>query len=181
MSFEFRICEFEMDHEAYMDFLLSHHDELNLPYPFAMKLSFISSPLFLGKAMLVINEESYHMVGAAGFGYGTGPGDYEDKHICQIEVAFIEEGLRRTSLFVQGLHALVHAIKEGNPDVRQVQFWASAADYRLDRLFAKFLALPGSTKSIVNDFALYTVPSHELEAYCNRLRKSAIADYNERA
>ncbi|OAS14737.1 hypothetical protein [Paenibacillus oryzisoli] len=170
MSFEFRVSEFEMDHEAYMDFLLRHHDELNLPYTFGMKLSFISSPLLLGKAMLIISEESYDIVGAAGFGYGTGPGDYEDQHICQIEVAFIEKGLRRSSLFVQGLRALVHAIKAGNPDVQQVQFWASAAEEELDRLFAKFLALPGSTKSIVNHLALFTIPFNELEAYCNRLR-----------
>lgn len=170
MSYEFRVSEFEMDHEAYMDFLLRHHNDLNLPYTFGMKLSFISSPLFLGKAMLIINEESYDMVGAAGFGYGTGPGDYEDQHICQIEVAFIEKELRGSTLFVQGLRALVHAIKAGNPDVRQVQFWASAAEEELDRLFAKFLALPGSTKSIVNHLALFTIPFHELEAYCNRLR-----------
>jgi hypothetical protein len=170
MSFEFRVSEFEMDHEAYMNFLLRHHDELNLPYTFGMKLSFISSPLFLGKAMLIFSEESYDMVGAAGFGYGTGPGNYEDQHICQIEVAFIEKELRSTSLFVQGLRALVHAIKAGNPDVRQVQFWTSASEEGQDRLFAKFLALPGSTKSIVNTLALYTVPFHELEAYCHRLR-----------
>lgn len=170
MSFQFRVCELEMDHEAYMNFLLRHQDELNLPYTFGMKLSFISSPLFLGKAMLIINEESYDMVGAAGFGYGTGPGDYEDQHICQIEVAFIEKELRSTTLFAQGLRALVHAIKAGIPDVRQVQFWASAAEEGNDRLFAKFLALPGSTKSIVNTLALFTVPFHELEAYCNRLR-----------
>jgi hypothetical protein len=170
MSFEFRVSEFEMDHEAYMNFLLQHHHELNLPYTFGMKLSFISSPLFLGKAMLIISEESYDVVGAAGFGYGTGPGDYEDQHICQIEVAFIEKELRSTTLFAQGLRALVHTIKAGNPDIRQVQFWTSAAEDGLDRLFAKFLTLPGSTKSIVNTLALYTVPFHELEAYCHRLR-----------
>ncbi|MDR6553406.1 hypothetical protein [Paenibacillus qinlingensis] len=171
MSFQFRTSEFEMDHEAYMDFLLRHHDELNLPYTFGMKLSFISSPLLLGKAMLIISEESYDIVGAAGFGYGTGPADYEDQHICQIEVAFIEKELRKSPLFVQGFRALIHAIKKGNPDVRQVQFWTSAAeDDGLDRLFAKFLALPGSTKSIVNHLALFTIPFHELEAYCNRLR-----------
>lgn len=170
MSFEFRVSEFEMDHEAYMNFLLRHHDELNLPYSFGMKLSFISSPLFLGKAMLIFSEESYDMVGAAGYGYGTGPGDYEDQHICQIEVAFIEKELRRSTLFVQGLRALISAIKEGNPDVRQVQFWTSATGDEQDRLFAKFLTLPGSTKSIVNNLALYTVPFYELAAYCERLR-----------
>lgn len=159
-----------MDHEAYMDFLLRHHDELNLPYSFAMKLSFLSSPLFLGKVLLAIHEDSYQMVGAAGYGYGTGPEDYMDKHVCQIEVAFIESGHRSTLLFIQGLQALLNAIKEGNPDVRQVQFWTSAIQEGYERLFAKFLALPGSTKSIVNNLALYTVPFHELELYCNRLR-----------
>lgn len=175
MSFEFRDCEYEMDHEAYVDFLLRHHDELRLPYPFAMKLSFFSSPLFLGQAMLAIREDSYQLVGAAGFGYGTGPGEYEDRHICQIEVAFIEQGLRRTSLFVQGLRALTDAIRAGNPDVRQVQFWAPPDQEDLNRLFAKFLALPGSTRSVVNHLALYSVPFRELEAYCNRLGRSAAA------
>lgn len=175
MPFEFRISNFEMDHEAYMDFLIRHHDELNLPYPFAMKLSFISSPLFLGKAMLVIDEVSYRMVGAAGFGYGTGPGNYEDRHICQVEVAFIEEHLRCTSLFAQGLRALVDAIQSDNPDVRQVQFWTSTTEDRLNRLFAKFLALPGSARTVVNSLALFTVPFDELEAYCSRLRRPAVA------
>ncbi|WP_135553669.1 hypothetical protein [Paenibacillus cymbidii] len=169
MPFVFRAVEFEMDHEAYIDFLLRHHDELNLPYPFAMKLSFISSPLFLGQAMLAINEESYELVGAAGFGYGTGPGNYEDKHICQIEVAFIEREWRRSPLFAHGLRALVEAIRAGNPEVSQVQFWIAAAD-AAGRLFAKFLALPGASQTFVNQLALVTVPFHELERYCLRLR-----------
>jgi len=175
MSFVFRTSEFEMDHEAYMNFLLRHHDQLNLPYPFALKLSFISSPLFLGKAMLAIEEESYEMVGAAGFGYGTGPGEYEDRHICQVEVAYIVEGLRRTSLFTLGLRALLQAIQADNPDVRQVQFWISTSDERLNRLFVKFLALPGASRSIVNDLALIAVPFDELDAYANRLRRLASA------
>lgn len=168
MPFAFRIVEFEMDHEAYLDFLLRHHDELNLPYPFAVKLGFISSPLFLGKAMLAISEESYELVGAAGFGYGTGPGNYEDKHICQIEVAFIEREWRRTPLFAQGLRALADAVRADNPEVRQVQFWTAAAETP-DRLFAKFLALPGASRTIVNGLALFTVPFQELERYCQRL------------
>jgi hypothetical protein len=170
MPFLFRRCELEMDHEAYMDFLLRHHSELNLPYPFAMKLSFISSPLVLGKAMLIFSEELYQVVGAAGFVYGTGQGDYKDRHICQVEAAFILKEHRRTALFVQALQALLDAMKAGNPDVQQLQFWAAADQEELKRLFAKLSSLPGSTKSIVNSMALYTVSFHELEAYCRRLR-----------
>lgn len=168
MSFEFRFCEFEMDHEAYIKFLLQHHDELNLPYSFSMKLSFISSPLVFGRAMLIFSEELYQIVGAAGFVYGTGANSYEDRHICQVEVAFIQKGYRQTSLFVHGLQALVDEMKAGNPDVEQVQFWASADQNELQRLFSKLEALPGSTRSIVNDLALYKLSFHELESYCRR-------------
>ncbi|MDF2650586.1 MAG: hypothetical protein K0Q73_6391 [Paenibacillus sp.] len=170
MSFEFRPCELEMDYDSYIKFLLQHHDELNLPYSFAMKLSFIGSPLILGKALLGFSEEPYQIVGATGFVYGTGANDYEDRHVCQVEVAFIQKPYRRTSLFLHGLKALVDEMKAGNPDIQQVQFWASTGQEELDRLFSKFSALTGSTRSIVNNLAFYTVAFHELESYCNRFR-----------
>ncbi|MBD2865377.1 hypothetical protein [Paenibacillus oceani] len=167
MSFEFRPCNMEMDHEAYIRFLLQHHAELNLPYPFAMKLSFISSPLMFGKGMLVIDEEPYELAAAAGFVYGTGANEYKDRHICQVEVAFIRSEYRRTSLFIRGLQALVAEMRAGNPDVVQVQFWTSADQGESDKLFSKLCALPGSMKSLVNDLTFYTVPFRELEALCH--------------
>ncbi len=72
MEFMFRPCELEMDDELYIQFLLEHHNNLNLPYEFAVKLSFLSSPLIAGKAMLILREEPYEVVGAAGFVFGTG-------------------------------------------------------------------------------------------------------------
>lgn len=169
MYFEFRSCKLELDYETYVKFLLQHHDELNLPYSFAVKLSFISSPLIFGKAMLILNEEPYEIAGAAGFVYGTGTNQYEDRHVCQLEVAFLQQGYRRTSLFAQGLQALVNEMKAGNPDVEQVQFWTPLSNGELEKLFSKFSSLPGSTRSIINGLAFYTVPFRELESYSARL------------
>lgn len=172
MSFAFRLCTLEMDFDAYVTFLLRHDRELGLPYPFPVKLSFLSSPLILGKAMLVISEEPYDIVGAAGFVYGTGPRDYEDRDVCQIEVAFLREGCRRSLLFARGLQALVAEMKAGNPDVSQVQFWAPAApEEPQERLFGRLSALPGASRAVVNDLALYTVPFVELERYSRRLNR----------
>ncbi|MBP1990529.1 hypothetical protein [Paenibacillus eucommiae] len=168
MSFEFRPCTLEMDYEAYIQFLLRHHNELNLPYSFAMKLGFIGSPLIFGKAMLVFSEEPYEIVGVVGFVYGTGVNSYEDRHICQVEVAFIQKAYQRTSLFIQGLKALVDLIKADNPNVTQVQFWTPGRDGYLDRLFARFNTLPGSSRTIVNTLALHKVAFMELESYCHR-------------
>lgn len=169
MLFEFRTCEFEMDHEAYMRFLLEHNSELNLPYKFNMKLSFTASPLFLGKTMLVFSEEPYEIVGAAGFVYGTGANGHEDRHVCQVEVAFIRDDYRRTRLFAQSLRELVELIRRDNPEVDTFQFWIPAADASLQRLAAKLGALPGATLSPVNEMTLCKVPFIELESYSRRI------------
>ncbi|MDF2714046.1 MAG: hypothetical protein K0R28_971 [Paenibacillus sp.] len=173
MFFQFRPCNMEMDHKAYIRFLLQHHDGLNLPYPFAMKLGFISSPLLFGKGLLVFDEEPYEIVAAAGFVYGTGAEEYKDRHICQVEVAFIREEYRRTSLFLRGLQRLVEEMKTGNPDVEQVQFWTPSGQDHLEKLLSKLTELPGSTRTIVNDLAFYTVPFRELESYCHRFGSRA--------
>ncbi len=172
MSFQFRPCELEMDHEAYMNFLLQHHEELQLPYSFSLKLSFMSSPLIMGRAMLVFSEEPYQIVGAVGFVYGTGANDYEDQHVCQIEIAFIEKLYRGSLLFSHGLQALIDLISVDNPDVQQIQFWASTDNKDLSKLFSKFSAWSGSTQTTVNNLILYTLSFPMLEAYCHHLRKS---------
>ncbi|TBL73950.1 hypothetical protein [Paenibacillus thalictri] len=170
MFFEFRTCKFELDYETYTRFLLQHHDQLGLPYSFALKLSFLSSPLIFGKAMLIVSEEPYEAVGAAGYVYGTGANDYEDRHIAQVEVAFLQQPYRRTLLFLRSLQHLLTMMKEGNPEVEQVQFWTSADDHEQERLFSKFKLLPGASASAgVNNMTFYTVPFNELEVYCGRL------------
>ncbi|NOU93738.1 hypothetical protein GC093_10960 [Paenibacillus sp. LMG 31456] len=170
MSYQFRLCNFEMDYEGYIKFLLEHHDELNLLYPFAVKLSFISSPLIFGKAMLIFSEDPYQIVGASGFVYGTGPNNYEDRHICQVEVAFLQREYRCKPLFIKGLKVLIAEMKAGNPDVETVQFWASDGQMELEGLFSKFNSLPGSNRFTVNNLVCYQISFRELETYCRRFK-----------
>lgn len=168
MGFEFRSCDFEMDYEAYIRFLLQHHARLNLPYPFSMKLAFIGSPLEFGKAMLIFEEETHDIVGAAGIVYGTGANDYEDRHVCQVEIAFIQDQFRSTLLFVRAMKALIDTMKKSNPDVKQIQFWAHADNKELQPLISRWSKLPGYHESVVNNLKLYKIPFDELDAYCLR-------------
>ncbi|CAG7648552.1 hypothetical protein PAESOLCIP111_05622 [Paenibacillus solanacearum] len=154
-----------------MKFLLRHYTDLNLPYDFAVKLSFISSPLLFGKAMLILSEEDYDVVGAAGFVYGTGPNGYEDRHICQVEVAYLRPEYRRTTLFMQGLLKLLGEIQSGGPEVEIVQFWVTEGQSEEDKLFSKFIGLPGSKRFLVNGLACHQVLFRELEDYCSKFKK----------
>lgn len=170
MEIRFRPCVFERDHKAYVKFLIQHYDQLQLPYSFAMLLSFISSPLMYGKAMIAVDKELDEIVGAAGFVYGTGIHDYADRHVCQLEVVFLLEAYRGTALFSRFLQAIAEMMKAGEPDVRFVQFWARAKQERQQRLFSKFLALPGATsQTMANGLTQYVAPFHPFEAYCLRL------------
>jgi hypothetical protein len=154
-----------------MKFLLRHNTDLNLPYAFAVKLSFISSPLIFGKAMLILSDENYDVVGAVGFVYGTGANGYEDRHICQVEVAYLRPEYRRKTLFMQALLAVLDQIKAGSPVVEKVQFWVAEGQSDEERLFSKFNALPGSERLLVNGMACYQIWYRELENYCRSFRK----------
>lgn len=160
-----------MDHEAYMRFLLQHHDDLNLPYSFAMKLSFLASPLFNGDAMLILDEERNELAGAVGIVYGTGAGGYKDRHIGQIEIAYLLPEYRRTTLFLSGLRAMIGMIKFGEPSVEQLQFWIAADNDELRELFLRLSALPDSSMELVNGMAHYKVSLQSLEALCRRFRE----------
>ena len=157
-----------MDHEAYMRFLLQHHDDLNLPYSFAMKLSFLASPLFNGDALLILDEERNELAGAVGIVYGTGAGSYKDRHIGQIEIAYLLPEYRQTSLFLSGLRAMIGMIKFGEPSVEQLQFWIAADNDELKELFSRLSALPDSSMELVNGMAHFKVSLPSLEAYCRR-------------
>ncbi len=166
MPYLFRVCHLEMDYETYSRYVLTHHADLNLPYSFAVKLSFVASPLVLGRAMLVLDEEGYEPLGAFGVVYGTGARHYEDRHICQIELVYLASEYRCKPLFIQGLTRLLAEAKADNPDIDLVQFWAPMNDRGLDKLFARFRSLPGATATQVNDLMLHAVSYRELIAYC---------------
>lgn len=167
MSLLFRPCEFDMDHKAYADFLIHHHDQLNLPYSFASKLGFISSPLIFGKASLIFEEEAHRIIGAIGFVYGTGADHYEDRQVCQIETVFLLKEYRSSMLFPELLRRTLQLIHDGEPNVQTIQFWVDARQAEMTEMFSKLLKLSGSQmQSADNGLALYRIPFIELERYC---------------
>lgn len=172
MPFFIRPCNLEMDTTAYIQYLIKHQARLNLPYAFAAKLSFFSSPISMGRAVLMFEDEPYGILGAAGFVYGTGANDYEDRHICHVEVAYLQEEYRSTMLFMRMLNGLLAEMKAGNPGVSRVQFWIPANQEQLEKLCARFAVWPCSVKStgVSGDqhLSFYSFSFAKLEEYCSR-------------
>lgn len=172
MNVLIRPVELEMDHDTYMKFLIRHHDDLGLPYDFPIKLSFLASPLVYGKALLVFDEDDFEVVGAAGFVYGTGADEFQDRARCQVEIVFLRKEVRRGTAFARGLRALLELMRneaEG-AEVRDVQFWLTAEQGRM-KPFAKLLAMPGAEATPTDGLLRCVVPFHELDAYARRLDK----------
>ncbi|CAI6079990.1 hypothetical protein [Cohnella sp. JJ-181] len=162
----FRRCELEMDHASYLRYLISRHASLSLPYSFATKLSFLASPLVLGRSTMIHCEDTYENVGAFGFAYGTGPGEYEDRENCQLEVFYIEEKRRQPDLLIAAASELVEDIREGYAGVRYVQFWVQwSAEASEGRLLRRIAALPGASRTDNGALTLYKLPLVELERW----------------
>jgi len=63
-------------------------------------------------------------------------------------------------------------MKEGEPSVHTVQFWARPQLEESKKLFSKFLELEGSAQSTAdNGLRLYQAPYRQLESYCKRLSR----------
>ncbi|MGI2297413.1 hypothetical protein [Paenibacillus sp. GXUN7292] len=169
MPFIIHPARFEKNHDAYLRFLLQHHDKLGLPYPFGMKLSLISSPLILGQVLLVFEEDPYELVGAFGIVHGTSEQEYADPQICQIEVCYLAAASRKTRLFSKCLSSLIDLIQNKHPDTTTLSFWISQEQYENDRLIAKCRNWSGATERFGNGVVQIRLPFDSVSSYISRL------------
>lgn len=167
MKYYFSDCITFMYQHRYMDFLLAHYSELNLPYSFSTTLSYICSPLFMtGSAILCFDEED-EPAGAFGFIHGTGERNYEDQHVVQLQVAFIVKKYRGSRVFMEGLRFLVQHLDEHVDEVvpvQEIRFWAPH-EVRMHRLFSKFAEQVSSKTLEAGTLNAYVVRLAELRAY----------------
>ncbi|MBT2284222.1 hypothetical protein J7E78_11810 [Paenibacillus polymyxa] len=167
MSRYFSICSTYMYQHRYMDFLLAHYKKLNMPYNFPVTLSYISSPLLMGGGAILCFDDQDEIAGALGYIHGTGEHDYEDRHVIQLQIAFIKEEYRGSRLMVEALQFLLQHIDEQEEieSVQEMRFWA-VKDRINQRLFSKFAKRIGSTESeyggSIDAYAIYL---SELRAY----------------
>jgi len=136
MSYYFSICSSEMYQQKYMELLLEHYEQLRLPYPFPVALSYIASPVLMRyESFLCFNEEG-EVIGAFGCIFGTGEKEYEDTDIVQIQVVCFAEPYRGTLLFAKALSFFTEYLEQLDHEVTELRFWAPADD-DLKKLFAK--------------------------------------------
>lgn len=170
MSFYFSVCSTYNYHSKYIDFLLEHYTDLQLPYPFAATLGYIASPLLMGnEAVLAFNDED-QVVGAFGYIHGTGEKDYRDVQIIQIQSVYITKAYRGTGLFVQGLQFLLEHVSMQPTAVEELRFWApNQPDSH--KLFSKFATLVAGRHSESVPVSEYRLSPEELRTYLAKFKQ----------
>ncbi|WP_010277765.1 hypothetical protein [Paenibacillus senegalensis] len=171
MNYYFSVCSTYMYHNTYMDFILEHYTDLGLPYPFPEALSYIASPMLMGKEAILAFDEDDQLAGAFGYIHGTGERDYEDEQIIQIQSVYITKAHRRTGLFVQGLQFLLEHLAVQETAVEELRFWApDRQDYR--KLFSKFATrIVDNSAGSLSRIDEYRVSLDELKTYLDRFKK----------
>lgn len=156
--------------DEYFLLLMRRYDDLGLPYPFDMTFSFIGNPIISGNALIARKADSEETIGALGFVFGTGEDQYTDESVCQIEAVYVEPGWRQTKAAVWLLMEFVALLKNRQPPVERIQFWAPADRPDLHRLFSKFSDCIRTNEKSFGRISLYETTLERLAAYADRFR-----------
>lgn len=169
MGYYFSVCSTHMYQFNYIDFVLEHYRELNLPYAFPAALSYIASPLLMESEPILGFDDEDQVVGALGYIHGTGENNYADRHIVQLQAAYIVERHRRTGLFVQGLQFLLQHLALQEEKVEELRFWTENTPSNR-RLYTKFAKRFASADNDSGSLDAYRVSTSELQAYLAKFR-----------
>ncbi|WP_127533946.1 hypothetical protein [Paenibacillus kobensis] len=164
----FNVCSTEMYQRKYMDFLLTYYEDLRLPYSFPIAFGFIASPVLLGEECFLCLDEEGDAIGAFSYIHGTGEENYKDRHIVQLQVAYLKPSYRCTTLFLQGLQTLAEHLNELNEEVQELVFWTET-DGDSTRLFDKFALRTSIGESVIE----YRVTLPLLNAYLAKFTRRA--------
>lgn len=175
MDYYFSPCLTNMYQHRYVDFLLEHYTELKLTYPFQEAFGYIVSPLLMEGASILCFDNEEETAGAFSYIYGTGEHDYTDRHIVQIQVAFIVERHRQTGLFAKALRYLLQHIEtdESNEQVTELRFWTACNDNNR-RLFEKFSERYALAENECGQLDGYRMFPSGLRIYLDRLQTRAL-------
>lgn len=168
MYASFSVCATEAYQRKYMDFLLANYEDLRLPYPFPVAFGFIASPFLMGRECFLCLDDEGEAIGAFGYIHGTGEGNYEDRHVVQLQIAFLSKPYRHTRLFLRGLQILAKNLNELNEVVTELVFWTGIDDYAI-KLFDKF-----AERTRVGELAVgYRLTLRHLNAYLARFKRDS--------
>ncbi|GMK48783.1 hypothetical protein PghCCS26_59130 [Paenibacillus glycanilyticus] len=162
----FSVCATEACQRKYMDFLLANYEDLRLPYPFLVAFGFIASPILMGQECVLCLDGEGEVIGAFGYIHGTGEGNYEDRHVVQLQVALLSESYRCTRFFLEGLQMLARHLNELNGAVNELVFWTGMDDYAI-RLFNKFAERTGDGELAIG----YQVTLRQLNKYLAKFKR----------
>ena len=166
-------CSMEKYREKYITFVLEHYSALNLPYTFPVALSFLSSPVLMNKQPFICLTEEEETVGAFGYIRGTADEQYTNRHIAQMQVAFIHEHHRGTRVFWEGLRSLAeHNAMEKEP-IQEFRFWVPSG-LRLQRLLGKFAVLAHTWDTQNGLLDEYRLSADKLAAYVQQTSRVAV-------
>lgn len=151
--------------QRYIEFVLDSYKRLNMPYPFTVALGYLASPVLMREEMFLAFDDEHRVVGCLSFIRGTAEADYQNREIVQLQVIYIEESYRSSTMLLGFLKMLVQYLNYKEEPVKELQFWTKD-DAKLRQLVTKRLAIqPHSQQTVFGQLDFYTLPFPLLEEY----------------
>lgn len=151
--------------QRYIEFALDNYTQLNLPYPFSVSLGYIASPVLMQGEIFVAFDDDHQAIGCLSFIRGTAEENYSNREIVQIQLLYIDEHCRSSTLLRELLSMLVQCLRYLEEPVKELHFWTGADD-RLQALIAKrFTLQPRTYQSAYGTLNFYVMPFEVLSEY----------------
>jgi len=171
MQYEVMRVSAFMYEQRYMEFVLDHYKQLNMPYPFSVSFSYLASPVLMDEEIFLALDDDHQTVGCLSFIRGTAENNYENRDVIQLQVVYIDPQYRGTKLLLELLQLMVQCLRYLEEPVNEIHFWTKD-DPAIRSLITKRLAIiPQQHESIYGPLIAYVIPYELLEQYISAFRQ----------
>lgn len=171
MPFEvMRISAF-MYQQRYVEFLLEHYSELNLPYPFHISLGYISSPVLLNQEQFLALDDDNEVIGTISLIRGTAEHDYANREIVQIQTAYITRPYQSSTVFISLLQIMTQCLIYQEEPITDIVFWTGKDAYMEKLITRRFDVSPVQHHTIYGQLTEYRIPFNLLKQYSLQFRQ----------
>lgn len=151
--------------QRYIEFALDSYAKLNLPYPFSVSLGYIASPVLMQGEIFLAFDDDHQTIGCLSFIRGTAEENYSNREIVQIQLLYIDEHYRSSTLLRELLSMLVQCLRYLEEPVKELHFWTGADDQLQALITKRFSLQPRTYQSVYGTLHYYVMPFEGVGEY----------------
>lgn len=168
MAIQFGRCSSDNDYARIASFMVERRRDLH-PSLCTIEMVTMIYRYMTDGHLIYVKDDDGRIVGACAYYLGTPEEDFRDRGTALIDLAILDESLRGSRIFLNGLRYTINSIADSHPEVETVRFCALSDHPYLCRLYAKFARYVGTREGSVGEESVFSEEIGQIRTTLNRL------------